>query len=144
MSEKKKGWGLYTIRKLIEYAMLISSAWVFGVPWFNQTVKDQYDSYEKEKPPSFRTLLAKELNVPEDRVYIVIGKLLNEQKEHDKLINSVWHILEEENTSIIPRLVIKGGIEYWVANDGHYYRVHRSDDGTGSYYANGMWNLIFR
>jgi hypothetical protein len=142
--KQNNGWAIYTVRKLIEYLTIASSLWIFGVPWFNQTIEDRIKVYEEEnKKTPLRTLLAEETGIPSDRLHIVIGKWYKDQAEHDALIGSVWPILEEELNSISPRLVIKDNREFWVADDGEYYRVHRAPDGRGSYYSNGRWHFIY-
>jgi hypothetical protein len=142
--KNKNGWGIYTIRKTIEYLLLGVTAWQLGVPAFNAKVEDSIKAYEeKTKSTPLRKLLSEETGIREDRIHIVIGQWYKDQKEHDKLVESVWPLLEEEMNSIIPRLVISDEKEFWVADDGEYYRVHRSEDGRGSYYSHGKWNYIF-
>lgn len=144
LSKDKNGWGIYSLRKVIEYVTMGLALWQFGMPALNNYIEQRIEAYDTEnhKTP-LRTLLAEETGIPADRIHIVIGQWYKESKEHDEVIEEIWPLLEEEMNSIIPKLVITDGNEFWVASDGEYYRVHRAEDGRGSYFSQGKWHYIY-
>ena len=141
----KNGWGIYALRKFVEYAGVALAIWQLGIPAANQWYVTQRETYDhKHKSIPLRQLLSEESGIQEDRLHIVFGQWYKSQAAHDSLIESAWPLLEEEMNSITPRLIIKENREFWVAENGEYYRVYRSEiDGRGSYYKGGKWNYIY-
>jgi hypothetical protein len=138
----KNGWLVYSVRKVVEYSAIFLAAWQLGVPAANQYIDNRIkENYKKE---SFREVLSRDLNVPSDRVHVLIS---NWFKEHEQLVidfNKIKPHVISEITNIHPRLIIKNGLEYWVANDGIEYMVHRTPDGLGVYFINNKWEYIYK
>ena len=151
MSEEKEkkelgGWSLYAVRKVVEYAALFLAVWQLGIPAAENYIEDRIKAYEEEhsSSKSFRSLLAEETGLKEDRLHIEFGNWWRDYSTLKDSINHVMHHIDDEIHYIMPRLIVRNHREYWIASDGHEYEVHRSSDGTGSYYAHGQWNFIFR
>lgn len=144
MTEKKQnsGWGIYTIRKLIEYVGIFLAVWQFGLPALNNYVEERIFAYEKEhkSSKSFRDLLSEETGIPADRVHIVIGQWHEEHKASEKLLDEVFPLLESEVNNIRPRLEIQPeGRAKWHDVDGQIYDASIGHDGFYWFHKNGVW-----
>jgi hypothetical protein len=145
-NKEKYNWGLYSLRKFLEYGALFVALWQFGLPAANDYVDSRVEEYHKKhsSTATFRTLLSAEMNIPEDRIHIEFGNWYKNYNQFRDTVNKFLPYIKEELTVIRPRLIVKKGVEFWIAADGQEYRVHRLADGSGSYFANNQWHYIFR
>lgn len=144
MSESKvnNGWGIYAIRKLVEYAGLGLALWQLGIPALNNYIEERIEAYEEEhkSSKSFRELLSEETKIPTDRIHIVFGQWYNSHLEHEELVESIYPILEEEALCTIPRLVISpSGRAKWYHSDGEIYDAIIGEDGHYWFFYNNAW-----
>jgi hypothetical protein len=145
-TQQPNSWKIYSIRKIVEYVTIGIALWQFGVPAVNNHIEGRIKAYEEENKSSqsFREVLSDEWGVKKDRVHIYM-------KNQDEKLNTVasrldfieGHVKEEiQNTH--PGIIIKNNTEYWIANNGELYRVHRNSvDGRGSYVKDGTWYFIY-
>lgn len=145
-TQQPNSWKIYSIRKIVEYVTIGIALWQFGVPAVNNHIEGRIKTYEEENKSSqpFREVLSDEWGVKKDRVHIYM-------KSQDEKLNTVasrldfieGHVKEEiQNTH--PGITIKNNTEYWIANNGELYRVHRNPvDGRGSYVKDGNWYFIY-
>lgn len=136
------GWGIYTVRKLIEYVGIFLAVWQFGLPALNNYVEERIDAYEKEhkSSKSFRTLLSEETKIPKDRIHIEFGKWYNNHLESELLIQAVYPLLEAELNNIRPRLeILPSGRARWHHTDGEVYDASVGQDGLHWFYKDGTW-----
>lgn len=141
-SKINNGWGIYAVRKLIEYAGLGLALWQLGIPALNNYIEERIIAYENEhkSAKSFRALLSEETQIPQDRIHIKFGEWYNSHKEHEKLVEAIYPILEEESTCIIPRLIIlPTGRVKWRHIDGELYDATMGDDGFHWFWHQGQW-----
>jgi hypothetical protein len=121
--QKNSTWGLYTLRKLVEYAGLFVAIWQFGIPAANQWYEERREAYDKKyhKVP-LRQLLSEEMEIPEDRLHIYFGEWSKSHEESEELIDAVYPLLEQEVNNIRPRLeILPGGRATWYHTDGEQY-----------------------
>ena len=146
-NKQNSDWGIYSIRKIIEYVLLFATAWQFGIPAANQFIDNRIQEKRDERKKDSKwlnELLVDEYGVAKDRLHIYMG---DQNKKLNALYDTIQHIIPYVNQQmycIVPRLIIKNNQEWWFASDGQEYRVYRSEDGIGSYFANGKWNYIFQ
>lgn len=146
---KNSGPLIYVTRKIVEYGALFLAAWQLGLPAAQNWVHQEIDkSREQRKQITGKWLnekLVDEYNVPADRLHIYMGE---QNRKLDTLYNKFNNILPymtEELQCVIPRLIIRNGREFWLADDGEEYRVDRtSESGQGFYWRDGRWNEIFK
>lgn len=138
----KNGWLGYSIRKFVEYSAIFLAAWQLGVPAANVYIDGRIKEFNKKE--SFREILSKELNIPNDRVHILISNWHKEYQEKMVDFDKIRTHVNEEINNIHPRLIIINGVEYWVANDGIKYMVHRTPQGDGVYFRNNNWEHIYK
>lgn len=141
-SKSNNGWGIYAIRKLVEYAGIGLALWQLGVPALNNYVEERIEAYEKEhkSTKSFRSLLSEETGIPSDRIHMVFGQWYNSHLAFEKLVDDVSPILEEEKTCIIPRLIVQpNGRVKWRHADGELYDASVRQDGFHWFYYNHEW-----
>lgn len=141
-SKANNGWGIYAIRKVVEYAGLGLALWQLGIPALNNYIEERIAAYEDEhnSAKSFRTLLSEETNIPSDRIHIKFGEWYNSHQEHEKLVEAIYPILEEESTCIIPRLIIlPTGRVKWRHTDGELYDATLGDDGFHYFWHQAQW-----
>jgi hypothetical protein len=132
-SNSNSGWGLYTVRKLIEYVGILLAVWQFGLPALNKYVEERIDAYEEEhkSSKSFRTLLSEEMDTPADRIHIAIGDWWSEHEEHEELVDAIYPLLQEELETIRPRLIINPITRRakWYHTDNELYDASILHDG---------------
>lgn len=140
-SKGNNGWGIYAIRKIVEYVGVGIALWQFGVPAVNDHIESQIKEYELDnKKVPLRTLLSDETGIPKDRFHIVFGKWWKDHLEFEKTINSVLPLLKEEVNTTRPRLVIfDTGRAKWYHTDGDIYDASIGQDGHYWFYLNGKW-----
>lgn len=141
-SKVNNGWGIYAIRKVVEYAGIGLALWQLGIPALNNYIEERIDAYEKEhkSSKSFRELLSEETKIPADRIHIVFGEWYNSHLRHEELVASIYPILEEEATCIIPRLIkLPTGRVKWRHIDGELYDASIGQDGFYWFYHNLEW-----
>lgn len=146
MAEKEQNdWKLYSVRKIVEYITIGGVLWAFGVPAINHHIESQIKIYEDKHKSSkaFREVLADEWNVKKDRVHIYMKEQNDLLNDIALRLNHIEHHVKDEIQNIHPGLVIIKGTEFWIAEDGERYRVHRAADGKGSYVKDGHWHYIF-
>lgn len=143
MSEiKSNGWGIYAIRKLVEYAGIAIAVWQLGLPALNVYIEERIVAYNKEHnaEKSFRTLLSEETQIPSDRIHIVFGEWFNKHKQQEKLLDSIFPIIQEEVVCIMPRLrILPSGRGKWTHVDGQDYDAYIGEDGFYWFYNHGLW-----
>lgn len=141
-TKQNNGWGIYAIRKIVEYAGIGLALWQLGIPALNNYVEERIEAYENEHntSKSFRSLLSEETGIPADRIHIVFGQWYNSHLQFEKLVEDVSPILEEEKTCIIPRLVIlPSSRAKWYHRDGEVYDASIGQDGHYWFYWEGEW-----
>jgi hypothetical protein len=141
-SKSNNGWGIYAIRKLVEYAGIALAVWQLGIPALNNYVEERIEAYEKEhkSSKSFRSLLSEETEIPADRIHIKFGEWYNQHNEFEELVQKVSPLLEEELSTIRPRLVIHpSGRAKWYHRDGEVYDASIGQDGHYWFYWDGEW-----
>lgn len=143
---QNSSWKIYSLRKIVEYLTLGVALWQFGVPAVNNHIEERIKAYDAEHKSSqpFREVLSDEWGVKKDRVHIYM------KNQNDKLNTTVSRLdfiedhVKEEIQNIHPGITVKDNTEYWIANDGELYRVHRNAvDGRGSYVKDGSWYFIY-
>jgi hypothetical protein len=140
-SKNNNGWGIYAIRKLIEYAGIGLALWQLGIPALNNYIEERIDAYETEnKKTPLRTLLSEETGIPEDRFHIVFGEWWKSHQAFEELVVKVSPLLEEELNTIRPRLVIyPSGRAKWYHRDGEIYDASIGQNGHYWFYWNNKW-----
>lgn len=141
-SKSNNGWGIYAIRKLVEYAGIGLALWQLGIPALNNYVEERIQAYEEEhkSSKSFRSLLSEETNIPKDRIHIKFGEWYNSHLAFEELVTKVSPLLEEELTTIRPRLVIlPSGRAKWYHTDGEVYDASIGQDGHYWFFYNNTW-----
>jgi len=141
-SKANNGWGLYSIRKLIEYGGIFLAVWQFGLPALNVYVEERIKAYEDEhnSSKSFRTLLSEEMGIPADRIHIYIGEWAKQHEQSEGLLDEMFPILEAEVNNIRPRLeILPGGRAKWYHTDGESYDASIGQDGLFWFYLKGIW-----
>lgn len=137
-SKSNSNWGIYTVRKLIEYVGILLAVWQFGLPALNVYVEDRIKVYEEEhkSSKSFRTLLSEEMDIPADRIHIAIGKWWVSHVEHEELVDAIYPLLEEELETIRPRLIINPATmrAKWYHSDNELYDASLGQDGFYWFY----------
>jgi hypothetical protein len=135
------GWGIYAIRKFIEYAGIALAVWKLGIPAADAWYVDQREAYDaKYKKVPFRKLTSEEMDVPSDRVHIIIGEWYKDHVKHEKVINGIYPLLEQEIDNIRPRLeILPSGRAKWHHSDGEVYDASLGQDGFYWFYRNGIW-----
>lgn len=140
--KQNSGWGIYTLRKLIEYVGIFLAIWQFGLPALNNYIEERIIAYEEEhkSSKSFRVLLSEETGIPADRVHIVIGQWHKEHRASEELLDEVFPLLESEVNNIRPRLeILPGGRAKWYHWDGEVYDASIGSDGKYWFYLSGIW-----
>lgn len=140
--KSNNGWGIYAIRKLVEYAGIGLALWQLGIPALNNYVEERIDAYEKEhkSSKSFRSLLSEETGISQDRIHIKFGEWYNSHLAFEALVEEVTPLLQEELTTIRPRLVIlPSGRAKWYHIDGEVYDASIGQDGHYWFYYNNTW-----
>ena len=143
MSESSKSWGLYTIRKTVEYAGIALAVWQLGIPAAEKYIDSRVEQTVSKKV-SFRKALSEELSIPEDRIHIEIAAWIHSINDLNEQVVGIIPHIEEEIMFVHPRLIVKPQGEFWINQKGEEHRVHRMPDGSGMYFDNNMWNYIYR
>jgi hypothetical protein len=140
-SKSNNGWGIYAIRKFIEYAGIALAIWKLGIPAADAWYVDQREAYDvKHKKQPFRELVSNETGVPADRVHIVIGEWYKDHVDHQTLIEAVYPLLEQEVKNTRPRLeILPSGRAKWYHTDGEVYDASIGQDGFYWFYNDGVW-----
>lgn len=142
---QNKDWKIYSIRKIVEYGALFVAAWQLGVPaanhWHEQRTEAYMDEHKSSKP--FREVLSEEWGVKTDRVHIYMKNQDDKLNDVAKKIISIESHVQNEITNPSPSVILMNGKEFWKDIDGDTYRIHRSEDGRGSYFKEGMWRYIY-
>lgn len=147
LTEKQNNTVIFALRKLGEYGAIFLAVWQLGIPAAEKWTDGRIDNYNKVhsgSKKSFREALSDKLQIPVDEVVIEISKWYNSTEKFRQDFYTVLPHIEEELEAITPRLVIINGREFWVAEDGEYYRVSRDNEQQiGFYYKGGSWHQIF-
>lgn len=137
-SLKNNGWGIYAVRKVIEYAGIGLALWQLGIPALNNYIEERIKAYEQEhkSSKSFRELLSDETKIPSDRIHIEFGKWYNDHVKVEGLVNRIAPHLEEEIANVQPRLTINPvtGRAKWLNIDGEIYDATIGQDGFYWFY----------
>lgn len=144
-NQKTKEWGLFGLRKLVEYGGIFLAAWQLGIPaandWHEERTEAYMDEHKSDKP--FRELTGEEMGVRSDRVHMAIGSWFAEYNLLKSEFYGILPHIKHEVECVTPRLIIKEGKEFWIAEDGEEYRVYRNELGEGVFFREGAWHRIY-
>ena len=140
-SKANNGWGIYAVRKLVEYAGLALALWQLGVPALDAWYVEKREAYDiKYHKEPFRKLISDEMKVPVDRVHIIIGNWYTDHEKSEELIDAIYPLLESEVNNIRPRLeILPSGRAKWYHTDGEAYDASIGQDGKYWFYLGGIW-----
>jgi hypothetical protein len=140
-NKSNNGWGIYALRKFVEYAGLALALWQLGIPALDAWYEKKREAYDlKYHKTPFRTLLSEEMEVPVDRLHIYMGEWAKQHEASEDLLDEVFPILESEVNNIRPRLeILPGGRAKWFHIDGEVYDASIGQDGMFWFHLNGVW-----